>query len=94
VERFTVTAIIDGDTFEVSPNWKWQGHTGNRIRPAGYDAPEVGQFGGASATDKLARLILHKQVELGTAHRVDRGRLVCEVFFQGRNLAHFFRQYR
>lgn len=94
MEKFTVTSIIDGDTFEVSPHWKWQGQTGNRVRPAGYDAPEVFQFGGASATDKLARLILHKKVELGTAHRVDRGRLVCEVYFQGRNLADYFRQYR
>ncbi len=94
MEKFTVTSIIDGDTFEVSPHWIWQGQTGNRVRSAGYDAPEVFQFGGASVTDKLARLILHTQVELGTAHRVDRGRLVCEVYFQGRNFADYFRQYR
>lgn len=92
--RFTVTSIIDGDTFEVSPSWQWQGQTGNRVRPAGYDAPEIGELGGVSATLKLSQLILHKQVELGTAYRVDRGRLVCEVFLQGRNLADFFRQYR
>ncbi len=92
--KFTVTSIIDGDTFEVSPSWEWQGQTGNRVRPAGYDAPEVTQRGGPWATAVLARLILHKQVELGTAYRVDRGRLVCEVFFQGRNLADYFRRYR
>ncbi len=92
--RFTVASIIDGDTFEVSPCWQWQGQTGNRVRPAGYDAPEIGQVGGALATLKLSQLILHKQVELGTAYRVDRGRLVCEVFFQGRNLVDYFRQRR
>ncbi len=91
---FTVTAVIDGDTFEVSPQWKWNGQTGVRVRPAGYDTPEITQFGWQSAKDKLAGLILGRWVELGNAYRVDRGRLVCEVFVQGRNLADYFRQYR
>ena len=38
---FSVTSIIDGDTFAVSPEWKWNGETGTRVRPAGYDAPEL-----------------------------------------------------
>jgi hypothetical protein len=29
---FTVTSIIDGDTFEVNPLWKWNGETGTRGR--------------------------------------------------------------
>jgi endonuclease YncB( thermonuclease family) len=38
---FRVTSIIDGDTSEVSPEWKWNGEAGTRIRPAGYDTPEI-----------------------------------------------------
>lgn len=38
---FRVTSIIDGDTFEVSPEWKWNDETGTRVRPAGYDVPEI-----------------------------------------------------
>lgn len=91
---FKVTSIIDGDTFDVSPPWKWNHDTGTRVRPAGYDAPELHAYGGQAAKDKLSKLIYGEQVELRTAYRVDRGRLVCEVYFKGRNLADYFSEYQ
>ena len=91
---FTVTAIIDGDTFEVTPRWKWNGDTGTRVRPTGYDATELYAYGGQSAKDKLSNLILGKEVDLRTAHKIDRGRLVCDVYYQGRNLADYFPEYQ
>lgn len=91
---FKVISVIDGDTFDVSPQWRWNGQEGNRVRPAGYDAPELHQPGGQAAKDKLSRLILGKQVELGNAHRIDRGRLVCEVYYNGKNLAEYFPEYQ
>jgi len=90
---FTVTSVIDGDTFTVSPEWSWQGQTGSRVRPTGYDAPEIHASGGLSAKARLERLVLGKQVELGTSYRVDRGRLVCDVYVNGRNLAAYFPEY-
>ncbi len=87
---FKVTSIVDGDTFDVNPAWKWNGNTGQRIRPTGYNAPELNTHGGQAAKQKLANLILHEQVELRTGHTIDRGRLVCDVFFRGRNLADYF----
>ncbi|MEJ5377495.1 MAG: thermonuclease family protein [bacterium] len=87
---FTVTSVIDGDTFEVTPQWQWNGQTGTRVRPTGYYAPELHTYGGQVAKDKLARLILGQQIELRTAYRIDRGRLVCDVFFRNRNLAEYF----
>jgi endonuclease YncB( thermonuclease family) len=87
---FTVSAIIDGDTFEVSGGWKWNGETGTRVRPTGYDAAELHAHGGRSAKDKLHRLISGKQVELRQAHAIDRGRLVCDVFLGESNLADLF----
>ena len=94
MSAFTVTAIIDGDTFEVSPQWKWNGETGTRVRPTGYDAPEMGTYGGQAAKDKLSRLILREEVDLRTAYKVDRGRLVCDVYFRGKNLADYFPEYQ
>ena len=91
---FKVTSIIDGDTFDVSPQWKWNGQTGTRVRPAGYDALELHAYGGQAVKDKLSRLIYGQQVELRTAHKVDRGRLVCEVFFRNQNLADYFPKYQ
>ena len=93
MSTFKVTSVIDGDTFEVSPQWQWNGQTGTRVRPAGFDAPELGAYGGQNAKDKLSKLILGEQVDLGTAHMVDRGRLVCEVYFKNKNLADYFPEY-
>ena len=94
MSAFTVTSVIDGDTFEVSHGWNWNGQTGKRVRPTGYDAPELHEYGGQAAKEKLARLILGEQVDLRTAYRVDRGRLVCDVFFKNRNLADYFPEYQ
>lgn len=94
MSAFTVTAIIDGDTFDVTPLWQWNGQTGSRVRPVGYDAPELNAYGGQAAKDKLSRLILGNQVDLRAGHKVDHGRLVCEVFFRGRNLADYFPEYQ
>lgn len=89
----TVIEVIDGDTFRASPGWKWEDENGDRVRPTGYNAPESGPEA-VAATRKLSTLILNKKVELGTAHRVDRGRLVCDVYFQGKNLADYFPEYK
>lgn len=91
---FKVTSIIDGDTFEVSPQWKWNGQGGTRVRPTGFDTPELQSLAGQVAKERLTRLILSKQVELGTAYKVDRGRVVCDVYLNGRNLAEFFPGYQ
>lgn len=94
MSTFKVTTIIDGDTFDVSPQWQWNGQTGTRVRPAGYNAPELHEPGGQTAKDKLARLILGQEVELRTVHKIDRGRLVCEVYFRNKNLAEYFSEYQ
>jgi endonuclease YncB( thermonuclease family) len=94
VAQFTVSNVIDGDTFEVSLQWKWNGQSGYRVRPTGYDAPELSEYGGQAAKDKLSRLISGRMVDLQTAYRVDRGRLVCDVYFNGRNLADYFPEYQ
>lgn len=91
--QFKVTNIIDGDTFDVSPGWKWNDNTGSRVRPAGYDAPEMSERGGQAAKDKLTSLLYGKSVELGEAYRVDRGRLVCKVLLNGVNLVNYFPGY-
>jgi endonuclease YncB( thermonuclease family) len=52
--EFTVVSVIDGDTFDVSPSWQWNGQSGSRVRPTGYDAPELHALGGQAAKAKLA----------------------------------------
>ncbi len=91
---FKVSSIIDGDTFEVTPQGKWNGQTGSRVRPTGFDAPELPGLSGYAAKERLVHLILGKQIELGTAYKVDRGRVVCDVYFNGKNLADYFPGYQ
>lgn len=94
MSEFTVINIIDGDTFDVSPQWQWHGESGMRVRPTGYDAPELHANGSQVAKDKLSRLTLRQIVSLGNAYRIDRGRLVGDVYFRGRRLADYFPDYQ
>ena len=91
---FRVNSVIDGDTFDVTPQWNWNGQTGTRVRPTGFNAPELRARGGQAAKDKLSRLIMGQEIQLGTAHTVDRGRLVCEVSFRGKKLKDYFPEYQ
>lgn len=89
--KHKVTRIIDGDTFEVLPNWEFEGKTGDVVRPRGYDTPERGQSGYQEAKDKLTSLILGKEVELEDPIKLTYGRLLCDVYYQDRNLAGYFK---
>ena len=93
METFTVMAVINGNTFDVSPNWELEDMTGDRVQATGYNAPKTGASAMA-AEQKLSILIQNKKVELGSPHGVERGRLVCEVYFQGRNLADYLPEYK
>ncbi len=93
-DLFTVTEVIDGDTFKVEPNWEWEGKSGNTVRPTGYDTPEEGQSGYQAAKLKLTRLILGKKVELKNPVNISYGRLVCDVYLNGTKLADYFAEYQ
>ena len=61
---FTVTNVIDDDTFEVFPPWRWKEQSGIRVKPAGYTVLEGKYVGFQKIRDKLKSLILGKEVEL------------------------------
>ena len=91
---FKVTSIIDGDTFKVSPKWTWNGQKGDTVRANGYNTPEQGQPGYQAAKEKLERLILGKYVELKNSIKITYGRLLCDVYIGGKNLADYFPEYQ
>lgn len=72
--RRKVTRVIDGDTFEVGTKI---GDT-NRVRIAGYNAPELNERGGKKATKKLKDLIEGEMVSLVPKAR-SYGRVVADV---------------
>jgi len=91
---FKVKNVIDGDTFTVSPTWKWENESGDTIRPNGYDSPEKGEAGYEAASNKLKNLIQGKEVELKNAIKLTYGRLLCDVYFNGKNLKDYFPEYQ
>ena len=88
---FDVTEIIDGNTFDVAPEWKRQRQTGKRVRIKDYDVPESWGKGGSEARINLLTLILGKKVELGSEGNIEYDRLVCDVFFNGKNIIEYLR---
>lgn len=93
--EFTVSKIIDGDTFEVEQGWKWHDKQGDTIRPTGYDTPERRKPSYQEAKQKLSDLILNKKVDIKNYRTVDKwGRLVADVFYQDKNLADYFPEYK
>lgn len=89
-----VSEVIDGDTFKVSPNWEWNKEKGDTVRAHGYNTPEEGQEGYQEAKKKLKELILDKDVELKNPVKFTYGRLLCDVYVDGKNLASFFPEYK
>lgn len=88
-----VTEIIDGDTFAVSPDWEWNGESGNIVRPVGYNTPEKDDSGYEYAKRNLKLLICGEEVELTNPVGISYGRLLCTVIFKGKNLADYFTKY-
>ena len=72
-----VTVVIDGDTFDVS--------TGERVRLADINTPEIGKDGYFEAKNQLRILIENKQVylDIDDKYRIDNhSRLVCLVYVE------------
>ena len=92
--EFEVAEVIDGDTFKVKTNWNWNGKSGDIVRPTGYNTPEEGQSGYEEATKKLRKLILGKTVDLKKVIKITQERLLCDVYFDGKNLADYFPEYK
>lgn len=92
---FKVKEVVDGDTFSVVNGWKWDGKTGDFVRPLGYNTPEQGEPGYLEAKTKLKNLIEGKQVDIRKAVSVDKfGRLLSEVYYNNINLAEYFKDHR
>jgi len=86
MSEHTVVSVVDGDSFEVSPDWSREGVTGSLVRPIGLLAPELGTEEGDLAKERLTNLILNQKVELKETIDFRKGRLICNVLYRGERL--------
>ncbi len=95
MSEFKVSEVIDGDTFKVQNGWKWNNKTGDTVRPTGYNTPEENERGYEEVKRRLANLILNKMVDIRNPKTIDDyGRLVADVYYNGRTLADYFPEYK
>lgn len=85
MSEFYCFQVIDGDTFDVSPNWAYGGTTGSRVRVAGVNAPELHNHGGMAAKKRLEQAVLGRNVVL-YGRALSYGRLVAGVTVNGVDL--------
>lgn len=75
--------VIDGDTFKMGPE---------RIRLRGIDTPELSEYGGDSAKQRLDTLLHDGPIRIVPFGQDVYGRTVADVFVNGRNVADVLRQ--
>lgn len=75
--------IIDGDTFRMGPD---------RIRLRGVDTPELNEPGGEAARQRLEQLLRQGPIRIVPQGQDVYGRIVADVFVDGRNVAEVLRQ--
>ena len=85
--RRTVKKVIDGDTFET---YRKVGNT-NRVRIAGYNAPEYNQRGGRYAKEKLRRMISGRIITLVPKGR-SYDRVVADVRYKRKKISNLMRR--
>ena len=97
--KHTVTNVIDGDTFDISPPWGFNDTKGHRIRIADLNAPELNESGKRGQVailvkQRLTELVLHKEVTIVNGWIVDKfGRLVCDVSLDRASLRRILQEY-
>ena len=89
-EEFRVTKIVSGDTFEVVPDWRYEGKAGCRVRLATISTPEQGQDGFEECKNILCELIADKEVGLVGEAIVENGALMSDIYINGKNVVKEF----
>lgn len=74
--------VIDGDTFKLGPE---------RIRIRGIDTPELSEYGGDTAKQRLDQLLHDGPTRIVPFGQDVYGRTVADVFVNGRNVADVLR---
>ena len=86
---FKVTDIIDGNTIEVSPQWKWNDKIGNVVKVLGYPTPDEQTT--PFVKNKLSTLILNKDIDLKNPTTINiNNQILAYVYLNGINIASYF----
>jgi hypothetical protein len=92
MSKVAITGVIDGETLVCTPSWEFGDESGNRIRPVGYEAPDVDDARAALIAALLTARVEGKTVDLVDPVKVDGGWLLCTVLVDGIDLAYIMSQ--
>ena len=84
---FQVKSVIDGNTFTVTPSWKYRNIIGDIVYANGYQIIKQGRL---NSKDKLTKLVLGKDVVLKKVVSCKYGCLFCDVYIDGKSLTSIF----
>lgn len=85
---FSVKNIIDGNTIEITPNWKWGENSGSTVKIAGYNPPNA--TNAAFTVSKLNTLLMGKPIELKNPTEVSTNIITCHVFLNEVDISKYF----
>lgn len=85
---FSVTNIIDANTIQVTPNWKWGDNSGSFVKIVGYNPPNATAT--AFTISKLKTLLHGKSIELKNPSHVNQGTITCYVYLNEIDVSKYF----
>jgi hypothetical protein len=86
---FIVKNIVNENTIEVSPGWKWGEHKGNLVSIAGYTPPNNEQTK-VFTKIKLDTLVKNKEIELKNATSAIGTTIHCSVYLNEVDISKYF----
>lgn len=86
MNQYVVVRVVDADTIEVQPEFTVNNTKHSIIGFEGYYGPDISEPGYFQARERLADIVLHKQIKLTNPEIINYNRINCDITLGGKNL--------
>ena len=91
--RATVIDVLHANSLVIQETWRHQGEKGCLIAFRGFNPPQISEPGGLCAKYRVLLLLMGSQIEIRQMHEVSGDHLICDAWFRGKPVPHYFPQY-